>query len=203
MEAMIGMNGRRPASGFSMVELVIVVAITLVVAAIALPGVIAATQNFKLRSTVSNISGVVQRARMLSVARNTFYPVLSSTDTTTNITSVFLGNASDFTASTTLSTATDKTNIIAVGSVFFDTSASHPSDTTILNGLTAVYRLPEFNPRGLPCFVSSGVCTVDATKMYITFLRQDRSLGTPGWAAINVTPAGRVQVWTWDGSRWQ
>ncbi len=203
MNAMTGKHGRPPARGFSLWELMIVVAITLVVAAIALPGAIAATQNFRLRSTVSGISGLVQRARMLSVARNTYYPVLSSTDTTTNIMSVFQGNANDFASATTLTTATDKTNIIAVGSVAFDTSASHPSDTTIRNGLTAVYTLPEFNPRGLPCFVSSGVCTVNANNMYITFLRQDRSLGTPGWAAINVTPLGRVQVWIWDGSQWQ
>jgi prepilin-type N-terminal cleavage/methylation domain-containing protein len=199
MSAMIGTNSRRPARGFSLLELMIVVGITLVVAAVAIPGVLTATQNFKLRSTASNISGVVQRARMLSVARNTYYPVLSST--TTNVTSVFLGNANDFTASTTLRTATDQTNIIAVGGVVFDTGGSHPSDTTIRNGLIAVYTLPEFNPRGLPCF--GNPCQVDATKMYITFLRQDRSLGTPGWAAINVTPAGRVQVWTWDGSQWQ
>jgi prepilin-type N-terminal cleavage/methylation domain-containing protein len=201
MNAMTGTHSRPRARGFTMVELVIVVAITLVVAAIALPGVLAATENFKLRSTVSSISGLVQRARMLSVARNTYYPVLSVTDTATNITSVYMGNANDFAATTTLTTATDKTNIIVVGKVAFDVTASHPPDATIRNGLDAVYTLPEFNPRGLPCF--GNPCVADPSKMYITFLRQDRSLGTPGWAAINVTPLGRTQVWTWDGSKWE
>ena len=197
MNVMIGTNGRRPAHGFSMVELVIVVAITLVVAAVAIPGVFAATQNFKLRSSASGLSGIVQKARMLAVARNGFYPVLTTTSGGT--TYAFI----DLNGSGTMNAAAENTNIFLPDNVVFDPGGSHPSDTTIRNGLDAVYALPEFNPRGLPCFVSAGVCTVNANQMYITFLRQDRSLGTPGWAAINVTPLGRVQVWTWDGSNWQ
>ncbi|HEX9121375.1 MAG TPA: prepilin-type N-terminal cleavage/methylation domain-containing protein [Terriglobales bacterium] len=197
MNAMIGTTGRRPARGFSLLELMIVVGITLVVAAVAIPGVLTATQNFKLRSTASSASGLIQKARMLSVARNTYYPVLSSTDTTTNITSIFLGNANDFTGATT---PTDNTSMIQVRGMVFDTG-SHPSATSIVGTLTPVSTLPIFNPRGSPCF--GNPCQADPNRMYITFLRQDRSLGTPGWAAINVTPAGRVQVWTWDGSNWQ
>ena len=209
MIAMIGTNSRRPARGLSLLELIIVVGITLVVAAIALPGVVAATQNFKLRSTVSSISGVVQRARMLAVGRNTYYSVLCAasyspcTTITGNYTYTFIGSAGDVSGTSTLSTTTEKNNILVAGNIVFDPGGSHPSDATIYGSLTPIYSLPKFNPRGLPCFVSSGLCTVDANNMYITFLRQDRSIGTPGWAAINVTPAGRVQVWTWDGSKWQ
>jgi prepilin-type N-terminal cleavage/methylation domain-containing protein len=194
MNAMTGI--RRPARGFSMVELVIVVAITLVVAAIAVPQILQATQNFKLRSSASGLSGIIQKARMLAVARNGFYPVL--TTTSGGATVAFI----DMNGSGTMNTTAENTNIFLPDNVVLDPMGSHPSDTTVLNGLTAVYSLPRFNPRGLPCFVASGVCNADPARMYITFLRQDRPVGGPGWAAINVTPAGRVQVWTWDGSKW-
>ena len=194
MNVTIGTNGRCPARGFSLLELMIVVGITLVVSAVAIPGVLTATQNFKLRSTVSDASGLVQKARMLAVARNGFYPVLL---TTTAPIYAFI----DVDGSGNPSTTGEKTTILMPGNVVFDPTGSHPSDSTILNGLNAIYTLPKFNPRGLPCFGSP--CQADPNKMYITFLRQDRLLGAPGWAAINVTPAGRVQVWTWDGSQWE
>jgi len=207
MNAMTGMHRRRPARGFSLLELMIVVGITLVVAAVAIPGVLTATQNFKLRSTASSASGLIQKARMLSVARNTYYSVLCAasyspcTTITGNSTYTFIGSAGDVSGTSTLSTTAEKNNILVVDNIVFDTTGSHPSDATIYGSLTPIYSLPKFNPRGSPCFGSP--CLADATQMYITFLRQDRSLGTPGWAAINVTPAGRVQVWTWDGSKWE
>jgi Tfp pilus assembly protein FimT len=207
MNAMTVTHGRRPARGFSILELIIVVGITLVIAAIALPGILTATQNFKLRSTVSSISGVVQRARMLAVGRNNYYSVLCAasyspcTTITGNNTYTFIGSAGDVSGTSNLSTTTEKDNILATETIVFDTGGSHPSDATIYGSLTPIYSLPKFTPRGLPCF--GNPCQADPNKMYITFLRQDRPLGTPGWAAINVTPAGRVQVWTWDGGHWR
>ena len=196
MNAMTGTNGRPPARGFSLWELLIVVAITLVVAAVAVPQLIAAAQSFKLRSTASGLSGLVQKGRMLAVARNGFYPLL----TTTGTMYVFI----DVNGTGTMDTTAENTSVLMPGSIAIDPSGSNPSDTALKGSLNPVYAsLPRFNPRGLPCFMVSGVCKVDPTQMYITYLRQDRALGATGWAAVTVSPAGRAQVWTWDGSKWQ
>jgi prepilin-type N-terminal cleavage/methylation domain-containing protein len=195
MDAMIGTNGRRPARGFSLLELMIVVGITLVVAAIAIPKVLTATQDFKLRGTTSGLSGLIQKCRMLSVARNAFYPVKSVT--TSGVTYVFI----DINGDGTINTA-ENVNILVPPSIVFDTTGGGFSLSSMSLSYTPVVGLPEFNPRGLPCIVSGGACTVTG-QGYIYYLRQDRAVGATGWAAVTVSPAGRAQVWTWDGGKWQ
>ena len=193
---MTGTHGRPPARGFSLLELVIVVGITLVVAAVAIPGVFTATQNFKLRSTASGLSGLIQKARMLAVARNGFYPLL----TTTGTVYAFI----DVNGTGTMDTTAENTSVLMPGNVTIDFAGSNPSDATLRGSLNPVSTsVPRFNPRGLPCFMVSGACKVDPTQMYITYLRQDRAIGATGWAAVTLSPAGRAQVWTWDGSKWQ
>lgn len=186
MIAMIGTNGRRPARGFSLLELMIVVGITLVVAAVAIPGVLTATQNFKLRSTASSFSGLVQKCRMLAVARNTLNPVIPS--------------SGGFTCTVS---SLENRDILLPPSIVADTTAGglSPSSMNMSWTSTATVGLPVFNPRGLPCVVSGGACNTG--NGYIYYFRQDRALGATGWAAITVTPAGRAQVWTWDGNNWE
>jgi hypothetical protein len=54
-----------------------------------------------------------------------------------------------------------------------------------------------FNPRGIPCSASS-TC---GSGMVIYFT-DNRNMGSPGWAAVSVAPAGRVKTWMWAGARW-
>ncbi len=171
--------------GFSILELIIVVAITLTIAAIAVPRVVTATQDFKLRSTASGFSGLAQKCRMLAVSRNAF-------------------NAVTYSGGAFSCTVTDNTNVLLPTGIVPDASGGGFSTSSMSMSWTAsgVVGLPQFNPRGLPCVVSGGVCSVSG-QGYIYYLRQDRAVGATGWAAITVTPAGRVRVWTWDGSNWQ
>jgi prepilin-type N-terminal cleavage/methylation domain-containing protein len=181
------------ARGFSLLELLIVVAITLLVATVAVPQMIVAAQNIGLRSTASSVSGLVQKARMLSVARNRSFPLASAT--VGSVTTVRI----ELNGNTSLDTDEETASSLRLprGTTFDNTG--NPSAATIT--LTPETTPPRFNSRGLPCF--GNPCNVDPNKMYIAFLRQDRSFGGTGWAAINVTPPGRVQVWTWDGSAWK
>ncbi len=187
---MTGRHGRSAQHGFSMLELIIVVVIALVVGAIAIPGILNASQNFKLRSTASSFSGLVQRCRSLAVSKNGAYSVTSSTSSGVTTLSV---------SSTDVLVLPQGFAVDSTGGGFSTSSLNLPASVT--TPVTSV--LPQFNARGLPCFVSSGVCRTDITKMYITYLRQDRPTGGTGWAAITLTPAGRATVFTWNGSSWQ
>jgi prepilin-type N-terminal cleavage/methylation domain-containing protein len=207
MEVMIGTNGRRPARGFSLLELMIVVGITLVVAAIAIPKVIIATQDFKLRGTASSLSGLIQKSRMLAVARNATCPTSTCSQNgyyaiknapSGGVNYVFI----DMDGSGTINNTPENTNVLVPPSIVFDTTGGGFSLSSMSLSYTPVVSLPAFNARGLPCTVSSGVCTVAAQGL-IYYLRQDRAVGATGWAAVTVSPAGRAQVWTWDGSKWE
>ena len=52
--------------GFSLIELMIVLVISLVVAAFALPNITGAITSMRLRSSVSSIAGVLQETRILA-----------------------------------------------------------------------------------------------------------------------------------------
>jgi prepilin-type N-terminal cleavage/methylation domain-containing protein len=186
---MIFMHRRPSSRGFSLLELLIVVAIALIVTAVAIPGIMNATDAFKLRSAASGVSGLIQQGRMLAVSRNAFCRNASGT-LYVDVNSSGANDAGDVIVGTLQ---------LPRGMSLVNTGA--PSNTTIINGLTPDLGLPLFNPRGLPCF--GAPCVVDSAKIYVTYVRQDRTLGTPAWAAITVTPAGRVRIWTWDGTNWE
>ena len=58
--------------GFSMIELMIVLVISLVVAAFALPNISGAITTMRLRSAMSSIAGILQETRILAVKNNKF-----------------------------------------------------------------------------------------------------------------------------------
>ena len=72
-----------------------------------------------------------------------------------------------------------------------------------------------FNGRGLPCqrYTATLPCTVApldpsanvVTVAWVTYLKYRFTGGGTGWAAITVTPAGRIKVWSYNTgtSKWQ
>jgi prepilin-type N-terminal cleavage/methylation domain-containing protein len=62
---------RQNRSGFSLIELVIVVAIILVISAIAVPAFVRMTNASKLTTTTRSVSDLIQRARYEAVKQNT------------------------------------------------------------------------------------------------------------------------------------
>ncbi len=187
-------------SGFSLLELMIVVAIIMVIAAMAMPKTLNAIQQYRLRSAASEVSGLAQKTRMMAVAQNRQYEVRWLTDVNA-ISYAYVdlnGNSNK--------DANENVNSLQLPrGVVFDTSGSAPSLASMGLGFTPVTppRLPIFTPRGIPCVMVSLVCRTDTGQWYVHYLRQDRSFGNTGWAAVTVSPAGRVRVWVWTGSVWQ
>src|SRR5438105_672671 len=67
------------ARGMSLLELCVVLAITLVVAAILAPHVMNAIYNVRLRAAANDLAGLLQDAHFRSIRDNTYYPVRSDT----------------------------------------------------------------------------------------------------------------------------
>ena len=65
--------------GFTLVELLIVVAIALTVAAVALPSVLNSIYNVRLRAAANEVAGLLQQAHFRAIRDNTYYPVRSAT----------------------------------------------------------------------------------------------------------------------------
>jgi prepilin-type N-terminal cleavage/methylation domain-containing protein len=194
---MIVRRAKRRHSGFTLLELLIVLAIILVVSAIATPNIMTAIASSQLRSAVNSLSSVAQDARVRSVRGNRFMPVRA----------VVVDNR--------IMVYVDANNNGSLDAVERDLASYLPSNmrlatvggpalTTMNLGLatTPLMNLPAFNSRGLPCQVSGGTCNALSGGGYVVYLQQARALGQVGWGALSVNSSGRVRAWTWSGTQW-
>jgi len=190
-------NSRRRA-GFSLLELTLVVGIGLIVTAVGLPRINTVMANMKLRASMTTVSGFLQNVRMVAVKQNRTITAKHFNRSVIPYSLVYyLKEASDTSAMTTSDSQVEmEAPIIA-----FDTPTGTGAPAAITNsalGLTAdpATSDPSFNSRGLPCAYSGGSCVNGA---FIKYFRDNRN---GGWAAISVTPAGRIKRWFWNGSSW-
>src|SRR5262245_18719513 len=63
-------KARRPGRGFTLLELLIVVAIFMLVTTIAVPNIIVVLSYGRMRASITSFSGVLQSTRMLAVKEN-------------------------------------------------------------------------------------------------------------------------------------
>jgi prepilin-type N-terminal cleavage/methylation domain-containing protein len=192
-------ENRRHRRGFSLLELMIVIAMGLVVAALAVPNVLMSVANLRLRSAANSISGVIQDARIRAVKQNSRTQLLAVTQDSARLMCVDenLNNTCDATERRVqLPNSVTRLTAPPAGSG----APSSTVDATV--GITSpqVASLPSFNPRGLPCLFNAGACTTNTG--FVIYLAGAQPLGSNSWAAITITPAGRVKTWFWTGAAW-
>lgn len=192
--------------GFSLVELMIVVLIILVISALAMPNVIRGIGSLRLRGAGSNVSGIMQRGRIQAVRTNRIQmirainqqganllfidgpPYNSTVEATEGVVQI-----SDSVVMQTDETAVPVSNFVTNSATLLGEAVTAPS-----TGAMA------FNQRGLPCtpVLSGGVpSTCNASQAYVYFYQSTGAFGGQ-WIAISVTKAGRIRIWSWDGSTW-
>ncbi|OLD80534.1 MAG: hypothetical protein AUF67_11775 [Acidobacteria bacterium 13_1_20CM_58_21] len=191
--------------GFSLIEVLIVVLVVMIAAAIAVPNIFLAVSNLRLRASAGDLSGLMQQARIQAAKDNTTYPILYATRNGARIAYVDLNRNASFDAdepmmefsgttvpaSGTPSGSGQPTAYVLAG----DTGSSSYDNTNTLG----------FTGRGLPCnydtTTTPATCSTPVARYFVYYLTDTR-VGTAGWAAVVVTKGGRTKMVTWNGAAW-
>jgi Tfp pilus assembly protein FimT len=190
-----------------MTELVIVIGIILVIAAVAIPNGIRVWYNMELRATGDQVAGLMQQARLLAAKNNSYYTVCYTTSgglQTVYLTQVTLSSTSACTFSTKYSIDLARMITAASGAptgtnpspytLGTDTTSGTPCDNTCTLA---------FSPRGLPCkfdtSTTPATCSTPASSYFVYYFNASSARG---YAAVLVTKAGRTRAFTWNGAAW-
>jgi prepilin-type N-terminal cleavage/methylation domain-containing protein len=208
-------SSRRESSaqqGFSLIELLSVVAILITVIAFALPNIMQALYGFKLRTSASDLAGLMQQARILAAKNNATYVIRYTTISGKQ--AVYI----DGVVGASPNGSYDNGEPIIYFTSSVTPAAGAPSGS---GGQPAAYVLAgdtgtgtaydnattlAFTPRGLPCAYDASTipatCATPAANYFGYYLTQTRPVGPAGWGAVVVTKSGRSKVVTWNGTSW-
>lgn len=197
--------GRDRMDGFSLIELLIVVLVVMVVAAIAIPNVLLAVSNIRLRASAGDLAGLMQQARILAAKNNATYDILYGTRNGAQIAYVDLNGNGSFDAGEPLMEFSG-TTVPASGAP----SGSGQPSAYVLPGDTGSGSYDNtktlgYTGRGLPCnydaTTTPATCSTPAATYFVYYLTDTR-VGGAGWAAVVVTKGGRTKIVTWNGGAW-
>lgn len=189
---------RTTSSGFSIIELLAVVGIFMVIAAMAVPNMMSAVADFRLRSNVSSAASLMQRVRMEAVRTNQT-----------------MGLQPTAAPGGKIKYYADKNNNGALDAGEYELTLPKEVQSATSgapSGLGAAVDFPlglapgtpiRFNARGLPCEITVGCTPPAGGNGFVYYFRDTRPLGVSGWAAITVSPSGRVRTWWWTGNNWR
>ena len=213
-------------SGFSLLELSFVLAVSMILVAVAVPTVVRSIRTVRLQESAIDYASLLQRARMRAVQDDRFYSVYvqpqsggtpplayvdiypqnangtSGRGAPGNGGSYNAGPPADplvvLAADVTLQSAAAAPGTTVLNAAFCAACVAPGSGAVILNGG------PTWGPNGLPCtpkLSAGGVGTVcnaaGGPAAYVTYFQ---SSSTQQWEAVTITPAGRVQIWSYSNN---
>jgi hypothetical protein len=180
--------------------MVIAVGMILALAAIFIPSASNAISMIKLRYSATDLSGLMQKARIEAAKKNTFYSI-EQTTLSAGVVAYYV----DLAKNNALVTGDPLVEMGDQVNVHFGRGSGAPGEAAFAGSLNFALDssgvLPKFNARGLPCLPAGGTCPQIPGQGFIYFLSRNSALGT-SWASVVVTPSGRVQVWSYNGANW-
>lgn len=194
-------------AGFSLIEMIIVVAILLILAGMALPNFMQMVARARLQSSAHQITGLTIHARMLGSAN--FSRTMVSYDTTSSLFKTYIRGYgvtawSESVPNMRLGLPTGVT--IAVPSGAYAPSGTGNGTTAAVLCYTEV-----FNSRGYPIYDSTAVsagynlCTTAATTQSDGVMRvSDQNVfylkNSTGYMAVSVGNSGKTTTYMWSPS---
>ena len=214
----------RRQSGFSVLELMLVVLIILIVMGISAPKMMQLIDNQKLQTSAQAYAGLLQEARSRAVQDDKPYEVLVDTSSGTPIAYIDLNDDGLYSPNgTPPEPGVLLARPITVSDTGLPTSTNgfdtiHPLNIIPLHNSTPSPMLAydgtarpglAFNQRGLPCqrFVAGGNCVnaippqappLPPQVAWVTYFQYALRNGGKNYAAISVTPAGRIKTWSFQ-----
>jgi prepilin-type N-terminal cleavage/methylation domain-containing protein len=214
-------------AGFSLIELLVVVAIFVVVAALAVPNLIRAGHAARLRGAGSDFASLLQQARIRAIQDDRFYSVYCTRDVgcqqTDNSPAVeFVDiypqniNGASGSGGTTVDPNDPSTSLAPeimeqpqsqapnTPNLLQQVLGGNPSNLTPVDGSSPATPVT-FGPQGLPCIpvalTGGTVCNSRGGPVaYWVFFQNNV---TQDWEAVTITPAGRLQKWAYSAGAWQ
>ncbi len=191
-------NTKRTARGFSLIELLIVMAVVLILAAFTTPITLNTMDSYRMRGSMTSVSGLAQRCRLLALQSNT----TSRMYFTTNNGAVTMYCKATNASTQTLQTSDPQLTLDPRFSI-----GATPGTTLTANAMWGstgnqfgANSDPYFNSRGLPCQVPNAGAACSTIYGYVYYFKY--STRTTRWTAVSVSPASRMQNWFLNGSSW-
>src|SRR5438552_10815010 len=187
--------------GFSLIELLIVVAIGMIAAAMALPLVSNAVNQIHLSSSATDYANLLQRARMRAVQDDTYSQIQTQTLSGDPIAYVDINkNGSYDTGELMMVFASGVTyKAQSAGLALANLKSQFLPSGSVAQGSLQSTMIPIFVPRGLPCTVSGRSCPyLDAGGKPFFYLLFVQNTQNNRWEAVTLNPAARIREWAYD-----
>jgi Tfp pilus assembly protein FimT len=192
---MLDCKTQKNGGGFSLIELMLVVAVIMVLAAISVPRLIITISDISLRYSAGDLSGLLQSARIQAVRKNTFYSVVPGT-LPAGTPVYFL----DVNKTGTYANGEPMLPLSRSVTVHQGSGSGAPGETAFLASLSftvdATGAPPSFNARGLPCIATAISCPMVSGKGFVVFLSKAAIMGNIPWTAVVINPSGHIQLWS-------
>jgi prepilin-type N-terminal cleavage/methylation domain-containing protein len=194
------------ARGFTLLELMVVAAIAAILIAVAVPNLINTITLAKLRGGMSELSGIMQNCRSQAIKGNaTKHLIFTSSQGIWGAYVDDLASPQGLTAIPPPPQAWLPSQYSKVAAPVATSTNPTPLTGAMMWGPSTTWVNPDttddmcFNSRGIPCVcpASSPAFCSGITNGYAFYFTQ----GTQ-WAALAVSPAGRIKTYFWNGGAW-
>ncbi len=193
-------SNHRADRGFSLVELLIVLAIIVVITAMAFPSIVQTVGTIRMRGATSSISGLVQNGRSLAVRRSKTKAIHVASINGTTVMFTQNCNAANCTADIgQMIPGEDAILYLPQGFVADSTAPTLEGSDIWGNSASTGTADIAFTPRGLPCDLTQTTCV--GPRGFIKYFSYSPG-GKTTWIALTVSPAGRIKSYFWNGSKW-